>query len=43
MATTPPTELPATKNPATIYSTDVHATAGPTDTPNVQHYPELTK
>ncbi len=43
MATTPPTELPATKNPATIYSTDVHSTAGPTDTPDVQHYPERTE
>lgn len=43
MATTPPTELPSTKNPATIYSTDVHSGAGPTDTPPVQHYPERTE
>jgi hypothetical protein len=43
MATPSPTELPATKNPATIYSTDVQSSAGPTDTPEVQHYPERTE
>jgi hypothetical protein len=43
MATPSPTELPAAKNPATIYSTDVQSSTGPTDTPEVQHYPERTK
>lgn len=38
-----PTELPSTKNPATIYTTDVHSSSGATDTPEPHHYPERTE
>ena len=40
---TQPNDLPATKDAATIYTTDAHSSSGPTETPEPRHYPEPTE
>jgi len=43
MATKPTTDLPATKNPTTLYPTDVHFGSGPTDTPRPNTTPNAPR